>query len=100
MDMGVMKDWMFPIEFYKIGGLFPYEKDKQGNTSIALYLIDLFDSKILIALFPQGIWWFICVLVCIGRWLNWKNLKKSFFCEFSTKLIKSRTEMDLLLSLI
>ena len=31
MDMGVMKDWMFPIEFYKVGGLFPYEKDKQGS---------------------------------------------------------------------
>lgn len=30
----LMKDSDFPYEFYKIGGLFPYEKDKQGNVMI------------------------------------------------------------------
>jgi hypothetical protein len=29
-----MKDTDFPIEFYKIGGLFAYEKDKNGNVVI------------------------------------------------------------------
>ena len=31
-----MKDQDFPLEFYKVGGLFPYERDKDGNVVVYL----------------------------------------------------------------
>lgn len=34
MGLPTMKDSDFPIEFYKIGGLFAYERDKDGNVVI------------------------------------------------------------------
>lgn len=34
VDLRSLLDYSFPIEFYKIGGLFIYEKDKQDNTVI------------------------------------------------------------------
>lgn len=40
----ISEDAMFPMEFYKIGGLFPYEKDRKGN--IILYLRIKYHRKI------------------------------------------------------
>lgn len=40
----ISEDAMFPLEFYKIGALFPYEKDKKGN--LVLYLRIKYHRKI------------------------------------------------------
>lgn len=40
----ISEDAMFPLEFYKIGALFPYENDKQGN--LVLYLRIKYHRKI------------------------------------------------------
>lgn len=40
----ISEDAMFPQEFYKIGALFPYENDKQGN--LVLYLRIKYHQKI------------------------------------------------------
>ncbi|RWS30241.1 Motile sperm domain-containing protein 2-like protein [Leptotrombidium deliense] len=39
-----MKDYEFPLEFYKSGGLFPYETDRKGN--VTLYLRVRYHRKI------------------------------------------------------
>lgn len=45
-DFGIhmSEDAMFPLEFYKIGALFPYENDKKGN--LVLYLRIKYHRKI------------------------------------------------------
>lgn len=40
----ISEDAMFPLEFYKIGALFPYENDKKGN--LVLYLRIKYHRKI------------------------------------------------------
>lgn len=40
----ISEDAMFPLEFYKIGALFPYEKDKKGN--LVLFLRIKYHRKI------------------------------------------------------
>lgn len=44
LELPTIKDWRFPTEFYKIGGLFPYEKDLQGNAVV--YMRICFHRKI------------------------------------------------------
>jgi len=43
-EVPLMADWMYPIEFYKSGGLFPYEPDKEGN--LVVYMRTCFHKKI------------------------------------------------------
>ncbi|RWS15623.1 Motile sperm domain-containing protein 2-like protein [Dinothrombium tinctorium] len=55
------KDYEFPIEFYKSGGLFPYERDKKGNLVVYMRValhkkipeLDIFEKAFLLHVFEK-----------------------------------------------